>query len=262
MADLSWLTSQTPSDSSQRTSFFPAMYIHAQFYFLILIIIISQLCPLVQSKLGCPEELSWTHSCCWYMIDFVPPITRNLICYKEPNKGDLSCQGEEERRCCKVDEVCLIFKNDIERDIMKIRMKTSSWRRKTIVPISCGWLTTSCFRLHPTQKACASCAIHPFRKMHPRYLSKRPPRKIHPRPHRPPMNLRAKTTLTSSDYQSSGPSWTKSSRGSKSPRSSNFHPNGAARTRRLKKENVPCKMSSRWAEGRSHDVLKNPRIQY
>lgn len=95
------------------------MYIHAQSYFQILIIIISQLCPLVELKRGCPEELGLTHSCCWYMIEFVGSITRKLVCYKEPNLDERSCQGEEERRCCKMDEVCLIFEHDIERDIMK-----------------------------------------------------------------------------------------------------------------------------------------------
>lgn len=80
------------------------MYIHARLYCFI-IIIISHLCRLVVLKLGCAEDK--THACCWWMREYYPIISKTLVCRKEPNLGDRSCDAEEKRRCCPMDEVCL-----------------------------------------------------------------------------------------------------------------------------------------------------------
>ena len=61
---------------------------------------------MVESKLGCPPDKA--HSCCWYFVDRIFPITYTLVCEKQPNLGDeQSCDGQEFRRCCAMDEVGL-----------------------------------------------------------------------------------------------------------------------------------------------------------
>lgn len=101
-------TSQKPSHSSytRNKAHLPPMYVQTQLYRCI-IIILSQLCQPVELKLGCPIDKA--HSCCWYFIEPIPPVTRKLVCQKEPNLEERSCDGEEFRRCCNMDEVCLIF---------------------------------------------------------------------------------------------------------------------------------------------------------
>lgn len=122
----------------KENAFSPAMCIYSQLYYLV--IIIGHLCQLVELKLGCP--LDKAHSCCWYLVDWILPVTSTLVCEKQPNLGDeQSCDGQEFRRCCRMDQVCYIFesstflevfvipdvmKNDIERDTLEISGKSSS----------------------------------------------------------------------------------------------------------------------------------------